>query len=46
VVQRHYAGCWPSQPAPAGSWPSQPAPAGSSPSQSAGGSPPGGHFPG
>jgi hypothetical protein len=36
VVQRHYAGCWPSPPAPAGS----------SPSQSAGGSPPGGHFPG
>ena len=46
VVQRHYAGYWPSQPAPAGCSPSQPAPAGCSPSQPAGGFPHGGHFPG
>jgi hypothetical protein len=46
VVQRHYAGHWPSQPAPAGCSPSQPAPAGCSPSQPAGGTPHGGPFPG
>jgi hypothetical protein len=55
VVQRHYAGYWPSQPAPAGCSPSQPGPAGCSPSQPgpagcspsapAGGFPHGGHFP-